>query len=655
MPNDSTLSIIVKLQDDASAGLTALSTKMNSISASMGAAALSVQEKLTGFGTSMQSLGSKITSAGQSMSIGLTAPIVALGTAVVATSMKFQASMELIRTQAGATQAEVDSMTTSVLNLAKSGQTGQGPEALAEGLYHIESLGYRGAQALDILKTSADAADTGMANMEDVANALGAALVTGISGTESANQAMGILNATIGAGNMKMADLTAALGTGILPAAKNFGLSLTDVGAALATLTDNGMRADESATRLRMTFSLMAAPTQKATDALATLGLSQFQLADDMRTKGLVFAIQDLNDHLKASGETATQQAATLSEAFGGGRTSAAILTLTQQVDRLKSKYEQITDTAGKFNDAVAATHENNQFKLNAALAQMQATLIDIGGTVMPLVATALQKLSVLMGEFVAWWDKLSPSTKNFIVIAAGVIAVLGPLLVIIGSVISAIGTISVVLGAISLPILGFIAGLALIAWTCKNVYDITVIVVGYLIDNWPRVTAFLTKLIQAFAKDWNAVWQGIHDFFASIWNDMTAIVSKVVSGIQSAIQTVIDAYNRMKAIVSVPISIVSNAVSSVVSSIGSAVSSIAKHEAGGFVDAPRGTAVPIIAHGGEEIIPAEQVASRGRGNNVTIIIQNPTVRSQGDINEMRKQIEMMMRPLLTNAKIAHV
>jgi TP901 family phage tail tape measure protein len=133
----------------------------------------------------------------------------------------------------------------------------------------------------DALTISAQGADLGLANMEGVTDALGAAIVTGIKGTESYSQAMGLLDATTGQGNMRMEDLVAALSTGVLPAAKNFGLSLQDVGAALATLTDNGMRADEAATRLRMTFSLVAAPSNKAEEALSMINMASTQLAND--------------------------------------------------------------------------------------------------------------------------------------------------------------------------------------------------------------------------------------------------------------------------------------------------------------------------------------------------------------------------------------
>ena len=79
-----------------------------------------------------------------------------------------------------------------------------------------------------------------------------------------------------------------------------------------------------------------------------------------------------------------------------------------------------------------------------------------------------------------------------------------------------------------------------------------------------------------------------------------------------------------------------------------------AHHEAGGFVNAPRGTAVPIIAHGGEQIIPAEQSAGQG-GGNVTVVIQNPTVRRDSDLDDIRASVEEVFRSVLINHKVVHI
>lgn len=606
MPSDNSLNIIVKLKDDASAGLQAISQKMQGLGEQVATSATSIGGKVSEIGTSMQSLGKSMSSAGQSLSLGLTLPITALGYSIVDTSTKFQASMELIRTQAGASQSEVDSMTQSVLALAKSGETGQGPEKLADGLYHLESLGLRGSQAMDALKVSAQAADLGIADMEGVTNALGAAMVTGIKGTQNMSEAMGLLDATIGQGNMRMDDLVAALGTGVLPAAKSFGLGLQDVGAALATLTDNGMRADESATRLRMTFTLMAAPTDKAKGAFATLGLSAYQLADDMRNGGIVPAMEDLNKHLKASGLSATQQAAVLSEAFGGGRTSAAILTLSQQVDRLKTKYDAIGASAGEFNDKVAATHETNMYKLNAAMAQVQSTMIDLGGTVMPLVAQGLQTLVPILQRAVAWWDSLSPGMQKFVAISLAALAVLGPILVILGSLITSVGVLAGVLG----PVITVIGGLGAASVGASAGLSGLVVAAGPLLLVLATITAATVGVTNAF----NAMQDAATGAITSSSNlqstaeklepviqnangaEKTRLQSLQFSALQTA-ETTKDIGQRYTGL--------SGAGNAITDWLG--MTHAPSFDNGGVVPGTPTQAVPIIAHGGERIVQASK------------------------------------------------
>lgn len=100
-------------------------------------------------------------------------------------------------------------------------------------------------------------------------------------------------------------------------------------------------------------------------------------------------------------------------------------------------------------------------------------------------------------------------------------------------------------------------------------------------------------------------------------------------------------------------------AINAVKSATGSSVgtikiptpTSVPKHEQGGFVDAPRGRPVAIIAHGGEQIIPAEQTGRRG-GAGIMVVINNPQVRSTEDVDEIRKQIESVFRDVARTYKL---
>ena len=84
-------------------------------------------------------------------------------------------------------KASSASLGTGVLNLA--GQVGDDPDSLAQALYHIESsfqsVGITGPKALNLLKTAAEGAAVGHANLVDVTNALDATIASGVEGSRT--------------------------------------------------------------------------------------------------------------------------------------------------------------------------------------------------------------------------------------------------------------------------------------------------------------------------------------------------------------------------------------------------------------------------------------------------------------------------------------
>ncbi len=324
---------------------------------------------------------------------------IASGVAAVASiklATEFDSAMERVHTQAGASQAEVEKMSGAMLDLAP--KVGTGPEALAESLFHVESVGLRGAKALDTVAASAKLAKVGNADLEQTTNAVAAAFVTQMKDAKSLNQIVGLLNATIGQGNMKMNDLTAAISTGILPVAKNFGLGLADVGGALAVMTDRGMHADEAATRLKMTMTMMEAPTAKASKALHSVGLSSTQLALDMhKPEGLVVALTDLKTHMDKAGLSAVKQAQVIAAVFGGGRSSAGVQTLMNNLTALDEKTKGVTAGVNKFGEAWAKTQRTAKFQWDQLKASMESAGVKLGNVLLPSVlriAGAVGKLA---------------------------------------------------------------------------------------------------------------------------------------------------------------------------------------------------------------------------------------------------------------------
>lgn len=386
-----------------------------------------------------KSQGAAIASAGKSMTKGLTLPIVAVGGAAIKMSVDFHKSMTLVQTQAGASEKEVRRMSKAILDFAASGKTDQGPKQLADGLYAIESAGIHGSKALRTLKASADLAMIGQSDLASTTKALVAAQKTGIKGSANLKREIGTLNATVGSGQMHMQDLMAAMGTGFLTSAKAVGLNLSDVGAALAELTKQGIPASAAATRLRMTFSLMAAPTTKAKAALAGIGLGAADLARTMRSQGLVPALELLHKHL--TNLSKIQQTQVLSEAFGGARSGTTIMALLGNLGDLDKTLGNIHKHSGEVNKSLAAARATSAEELKIAWAQVQAAMVRLGDVLGPVVLPQIGKLANAVSDVAGWFSKLPGSIQSVAVTAALLLAAMGPLTLIFGKGISAIGT----------------------------------------------------------------------------------------------------------------------------------------------------------------------------------------------------------------------
>ena len=277
------------------------------------------QGRFQAAGAAMGAVGARMAGIGKGFSKYLTLPIMGVAIASGIMAAKFQSSMEMIQTQAGGTAEEVEYLSNAILNMKNVQHS---PVELANAMYHLRSVGIQGAEAMDALRQAEHLASVGNSDLEATTNALAGAYKSGIKGSETFGGTVATLNAIIGAGNLRMEDLVAAMGSGFLVTAKQFGVSLVDVGAALATMTSRGIPATKGATALKMAFSGMAAPTSGAAKEMERIGMSTTELAAEMRTGGLPAAIAELAKHLKGMGEI--QQTASLTKMFGAKSSQAS-------------------------------------------------------------------------------------------------------------------------------------------------------------------------------------------------------------------------------------------------------------------------------------------------------------------------------------------
>jgi TP901 family phage tail tape measure protein len=396
-------------------------------------------KKMVGAGKSMKAVGGQLTH-------GLTIPIVAVGAVASKMAVDYDAAITRIGTQTDATRGDVRLFRREVLDLAK--RTPSSPLELANALYRLAGAGLHGAYAMRALHASANLAAVGNANVEDTAKTLGQVLFTNIKNTGGLNHLIGMLNATVGAGDLRLQQLVDALGTGVTASAKTAGLGFNDVSAALAVFGDETNNVSGWSAQLATALHFLYAPTAKSEKALERMGLSGKRLAQDFtRPKGLLVALKDLRSHVRAMpggiGGVRARQA--LSSVLPGGR-GRVILVLLNQLDRLQSKYEQIARTTNRFGGSLRRTQETPLYRLKTAWSSIQVALIQIGGAVLPVVAPMFQKIARFVGNAADAFQRLSPNTRKMIVIGLGLVAVLGPML-------SMIGVLVITIGALASPI----------------------------------------------------------------------------------------------------------------------------------------------------------------------------------------------------------
>lgn len=335
-------------------------------------------------------------------------------------AVKFQSQMELIHTQAGASQAEVQKMSKAVLSLA--GPTATAPEELAKGLYHLESTGLRGAKALDALKIAAEGAKMGGSNLEDTTNALNAVISSGIKGASNLNGAMGMLNATVGSGDMRMQDLADAMGTGVLVQARNMGVSLQEVGAALAVFGDNNVRGANAATQLRMSMNFLSVATPKADQALSKIGLTSEKLSNDLASGGLNKAITDLHDHFQAAGISGSRTGQIIVEAFGK-KAGIGISTLNTEFDKFQQKLHLVQADSNTFGQSWTDYTHTAQYNWDSFRASIQALVTEIGVALLPAFTDFVKMLNrdvvPTMGAVFGFFDKHTGLLKGILALVA--------------------------------------------------------------------------------------------------------------------------------------------------------------------------------------------------------------------------------------------
>lgn len=414
-------------------------------------------------------VGGSMKTFGRSMTQFVTLPMALVGGAAFKMYKDFEYSMTKIISLVGVARSQVEEWSEEILQLAP--KVGKSPAELAEALFFITSAGLRGAEAMEILESSAKGSATGLGSVKEVADLVTSAVNAYGKANLSASEAADVLTATVREGKVESDALAGTMGL-VLPIASAMSAQFWEVGAATAAMTRTGTKAATAAIQLRQIFNSIAKPAKEAEKALTGWGKQSEKLRRLIKEEGLLAALEELDEITKTYGVDA------LGKVIPNIRSLTGILDIMgKNVEANKKIFDSIKNAVGDAEVAFAEVSQTVEFRWQQALASARVALVALGKEISAAVLPLLEGFRAKIEKLISWFQDLDERQKQLIIRMGALVTVIGPVITILGFLVGNVlpGLIAMVRGAtvafaalntamFANPVIFFAAALALVA-----------------------------------------------------------------------------------------------------------------------------------------------------------------------------------------------
>lgn len=373
------------LKDSASRGLNALNGNVKSLSGGA-AAATGSTSKLSG------ALGGI-----NPVAIAAAAGVAALSAAVVGgvkEFVEFEKTIQNATTLIGGDATEAaNRFQDAVANIATV--VPKDANELGAGLYDILSAGISEADgALQFLEQSGKLATAGLADTSESVDLMTSAFNAFKNEGLDAGQISDILFKTVEKGKTTVSELARSFGQ-VAPVANAAGVSFSELQAATAALTTQGIRTSQAQQGLKAAFSNIIKPSSEAAQLAEELGISFNTTA--LQSQGLSGFLQSVQEATGGNVDT-------MAKLFGSVEGLNAVLALTSQTGG-----QAFTDTLAEINNAAGSTEEAFQKQTQTLSAQFQLLKSSLFQAFLP----ALRAVTGFLAQAAAGFNSLIQSIRG--------------------------------------------------------------------------------------------------------------------------------------------------------------------------------------------------------------------------------------------------
>lgn len=292
-----------------------------------------------------------------------TAAVGGLAAAAIKVGSGFESSMSQVAATMGITTDEIANGSADFELLSQAAKDAGATTAFsasqaAEALNYLALAGYDAQTAADALPAVLNLAAAGgmdLAYASDLATDAMAAL-----GIEASNENLTKFGDQMAKTASKANTSVAQLGEAILTVggtAKSLAGGTVELNAALGVLANRGIKGAEGGTALRNVILSLSAPTDKAADAMNSLGLNVYDAAGNMRPLNEVF--KDLNNSM--ANMTEGEKTKVLSEIFNKVDLKSAQALLAGCGDEFDNLADAIANSGGAMQDMADTQLDNLQ------------------------------------------------------------------------------------------------------------------------------------------------------------------------------------------------------------------------------------------------------------------------------------------------------
>jgi len=409
--------------------------------------------ELENAGAKMTKVGDKMKSIGSSLSLKVTAPIVALSTLSAKAAIDFESAFAGVRKTVDATEEEFAVLESGIRKMSK-----EMPAAATEIAAVAESAGQLGIAKENILEFS------------EVMIGLGEA--TNLSAEEAATQLARFANITqMSQGDFdKLGSSLVALGNNMATTegeivamslrlaaqGKQIGMSEAQITALAATMSSLGIEAEAGGTAMTTILKKIQSAVGEGGKELDDFAVAARMSSHDFTKAFKSDPVKALDVFVKGLSQSSSegQNLTSILSKLGisGIRESDTLLRMAGAADLLSAAVETSTD-AWRENTAltneVAQRYGTTESKLKMFKNQVTDLAIQIGDILLPIIMDIVKAIQPWVEKFAA----MDKSSQKVILAIAGIAAAIGPVIVVIGSLISSIGTIVSLFGTLSAAI----------------------------------------------------------------------------------------------------------------------------------------------------------------------------------------------------------